>query len=426
MRNYLIVILFIFIAETTFAQNSLQYYLNNAEQSSPLLQKQSNNENIIELDLKQFNAIYKSPNISLNSSVIFSPIINKESGKNTLKWASSGSSNYIGHDLNATDGGIYQALVSVNQPLFTHKYSEAQKFNADIARQQLANTIELTKAELKQTVTHQYILCVLSQKQKENLQNVIQLINNQIEKMALLVESGQCRIVDYKLLQIELSDKQIELEQINNTCNENRNALNLLCGITDTTQVSFADTNLELNITTPNSSLFASQFQLDSLSLVADQKLFNLQYLPQVNAFADAGLNATYQPTLNRLGMSLGLSFKWNLFDGHQRQINNNKVKFNLQNIAVDQNYFTSQNTIRKQNLLQQIDNADKQIKLCLRQLTECENLLKMYQTEVDKGLVSVLELKTLTQDILTKQQNITNLQMAKEILINAYNYWNL
>lgn len=425
-RNIIILAVASCFCAVGFSQNSLQNYIEFAEQNSPLLQKQENNNKIIDLDLMQFNAIYKSPNINLNSNAIFSPILSKDGNTNKVEWVSSGSSDYIGYDLGASNGGQYQALISVEQPLFTDKYIAAHQNKAALLVERNSNLTQLTKAELNQVVTHQYILCVQSQKQKENIQNTISVLHEQIQEMQHFVEAGIYKLIDLKLLEIELGNNQIEEERLNGLYLDNFNTLNLLCGITDTTIFDLEEINLDLNLPSQTPSLFTQQFKLDSLSISASQNIFNLRYLPQISAFGDAGLNATYQPALNRMGFSVGLALKWNLFDGHQRKINDEKAIIQLSNIEIDRNYFESQNDIRKKNILNQIENLDKQLGLIDKQLSEYENLLELYKIEIRESLISVLELKTLIRELSVKQQIKTNTIMAKEILINSYNYWNL
>ncbi len=421
----LILLIGLFLAFNVQAQNNLDFYIHQAEQNSPLLQKQENNKILIELDLKQFNAIYKTPIVNLNSNVLFSPIVSLNGNTKKLEWVSAGSNDYYGYDLGATNGGQYQAMVSVSQPLFTRKYLEAQQNNANLLQEQNLNTAQLTKAELKQTVTHQYILCVLSQKQQENIQQTIQVLQEQVQQMQALVKAGVYKLIDLKLLEIELQNNRIEEEQLSGNYRDNFNALKLLCGINDSSVNALEEINLRLN-TPSQTNLFTSQFRLDSLSIKAAQENYNLKYLPQINAFGDAGLNATYLPGFNRLGFSVGLSLTWNLFDGHQQKINDEKTSIQLSNINTDLKYFESQNDIRKRNLLSQIDNLDKQLSLIDKQLSEYENLLELYKIEIKESLISVLELKTIIREISAKQQIKTNTLMSKEILINAYNYWNL
>ncbi|WP_369048373.1 TolC family protein [Tenacibaculum sp. UWU-22] len=426
MKIGIILIALICCYTTAFSQKSLQYYIEKAEQNSPLLQKQQNNEKIIALDLKQFNAVYKSPKISLSGNVLFAPIISLDGNTKKIEWVSRESSNYWGYDLGATNGGQFQALVSVNQPLFTNKYITTQQNKASVLHEKNSNITQLTKAELKQAVTHQYILCVQSQKQKENIQHVIEVLIEQLQQMQPLVRSGVYKLIDLKLLEIELENNQIEEKRLSGLFLDNFNALKLLCGINDSTLSSLEEVNILLNSPSQTTSLFASQFKLDSLLVKAEQENYKLKYLPQVGVFGDAGLNATYQPSFKRFGFSVGLSFTWDLFDGHQQKINDKKSIIQIANIETDRKYFENQNNIRKKNILSQIANLDDQLLLIDKQLAAYNQLLKLYKVEIKEGLISILELKTLIREISVKQQIKTDTLMTKEILINSYNYWNL
>ena len=165
--------------------------------------------------------------------------------------------------------------------------------------------------------------------------------------MKPLVDAGIYKLIDLKLLEIALKNSQIDYERLSGEYLNNFNALNLLCGIDDTTLHNLDTIDLQLNSLQHNQSLFSSQFTLDSLSVNANQKIFELQYLPQINAFGDAGLNATYNPAPNRLGASIGVSLNWNIFDGHQKQIKKEQSQIQLENIETDRKYFENQNHIR-------------------------------------------------------------------------------
>jgi len=427
MRKHIIIT--ICILGITFTLNAqaynLNYFIENALVNSPLLKKQANNNKIIDLDLKQFNAIYKSPKISLNSNILFAPIISKDGTTNKFQLTSSGSTNYIGYDLGASNGGQYQAITSITQPLFTAKQYSVQKNKVLLTKSKNENKIDLTKADLKQLVTHQYILCLQAQKKQENNKKIIQVIKTQLERMKFLVKSGVYKYSDLKLLEIELLNWQIAYKRSTTDYLTNFNALNMLSGIQNSKVFALEDLQLVLNLSPKKQSIFLKQYALDSLSISAAQKISELKYKPQVSAFGDAGLNATYTPSIDRLGFSVGLSLNWNLFDGNQKQLNRKQNKILLDNIIIDKNYFENQNTIRKNNILSEIESVNNQLLLIDNQLKKYNDLLDLYKIEIDKSLISVLELKTVINDIAAKKQEKSNTLMLKEILINSYNYWN-
>ena len=424
MKHYFSLII-LSLSIQLYAQKSLDYFVNEAYKNSPLLQKQSNENSILDLDIKQFKKIYKSPTVTLNANVLFAPIISSDNGKTRLELVSQGSNKYYGYDLGASNGGQYQALLSVNQPLFTKKHLAAQKSKANVLKEKYANQVALTKLELKQTVTHQYILCLQAKKSIENAIEINQILKSQIDEMKPLVNAGILKYIDLKWIEIALSNNQIEQERLKTEYQSNVNALNLLCDIQTDKITDLAPINLHLSNPIQANSVFTNQYKIDSLVIQSDQKIADLQYLPQINAYGDVGLNATYLPTLNRLGFSVGIGLNWNLFDGHQQKIKEQQNQIKLDNLQYDKEYFVNQNTIRKNNLLAQMQSLDRQLSLINQQLKSYQNILQLYQAELKEGLVSVLELKTVIKEIALKKQAKTNLILSKQILINAYNYWN-
>ncbi len=423
--KYLFFLLLLLLSLQSFAQNNLDFYVNKALKNSPLLQKQNNENNILDLDIKLFEKIYNSPTVSLNANVIFAPIISTDNNNTKFELASAGANNYYGYDLGASNGGQYQALVSVNQPLFTKKYLEAQKSKTTILKEKYENQVVLTKLELKQAVTHQYILCIQSKKSIDNAIEINDILQTQIDEMKPMVNAGILKYIDLKWIEIALKNNQIEQERLKTEYQSNINALNLLCGIESNKIADLETIDLQLSNPFQKNSVFINQYKLDSLMVQSDQKIANLKYLPQVNAFGDVGLNATYLPTLNRLGFSVGMSLSWNLFDGHQQKLKEQQNQIKLENLKYDKAYFVNQNAIRKNSLLAQIQSLDKQLNLINQQLETYQNLLKLYQVELKEGLVSVLELKTVIKEIALQKQAKTNLILSKQIIINSYNYWN-
>lgn len=420
--------LFLFLLLLSFqlhAQNSLDYYVNKALKNSPLLQKQNNENNILDLDIKQFEKIYNSPTVDLNANVLFAPIISTDNGNTKFELASAGANKYYGYDLGASNGGQYQALVSVNQPLFTKQHLNAQKTKANVLKEKYANQVTLTKLELKQTVTHQYILCLQAEKNIENTKEIIQILKSQLKEMNPLVNAGILKYIDLKWIEIALKNNQIEQERLKSEYQSNVLALNLLCGIKNTNITYLEPINLQLSNPLTTNSIFTNQYKIDSLIVQSDQKITNLKYLPQVNAFGDVGLNATYLPKPNRMGFSVGMSLSWNLFDGHQQKLKEQQNQIKLENLQYDKAYFVNQNTIRKNNLLTQMQSLEKQLVLINQQLKTYQDLLQLYQVELKEGLISVLELKTVIKEIALKKQAKTNLKLSKQVIINAYNYWN-
>jgi len=401
------------------------YYLGHAKENSPLINQSNNEKKIISLDLQQMNRILYKPEINVISGFTFSPVISRDNNDGGFHLVSEGATDYIGHDLALTDGGQYQALVSMRQPLLSGSKYRAYENKADISQQINENNITLTIHELEQVVGYQYLLCIRSLKEAENSLSLIASIKEQYALIKKLVENGVYKQTDLMLMQIELENYNVEYEGYRAEYISNLYDLNLICGISDTTIVGLRDIEFEINPAPVAGSGFLTGFKLDSLNILSEQAVNELRYKPQLDLFADAGLNAVYLPYPRRLGLSAGLALTWNIFDGHQKNIQREKSAVNLHTLEFRKNNFMTQNEISKNKVLKQINSVDERILLNEKQAARYEHLAEAFSKELSIGEASVMDYKNLLKDIFAKKQESLQLKMEKQFLINSYNFLN-
>ncbi|MEO8759403.1 MAG: TolC family protein, partial [Bacteroidia bacterium] len=185
--------------------------------------------------------------------------------------------------------------------------------------------------------------------------------------------------------------------------------------------------DLDLILNSPKgSSNFNEKFRLDSLNLLAVQKIFDLRYKPQLNSFANAGLNGVYVPTLpNRFGVSAGLNFSVYIFDGRQRVLNKKKTDVLIKSTQSYKSNFIIQNTLRKTRILGEIVSLNERILTSKNQLSDYKQLLEYYKKEVITGQQSVTSYILTMKNLAAIQRDYVLMQTSKQLLINMYNYWN-
>jgi len=406
-------------------QRDLNYYLEEAQLNSPLLQKNKNNSRIIDLDLLQTERILKNPVINLESNLLFAPIITHTTNSNRLDLVSNGSDNYTGYDLAISNGGQYQAFLTLKQPLLGKSNLKVYTQKSDISKKQNNNSTSLTIHEIEQLVSYQYILCIKSNVQIKNEKQLIAQLNDQLNVMQKLVNSAVYKQTDLLLLQIEKQNLEISNKAFEDDYKSNLYDLNLLCGIKDSSRVDIQESYLQMRPEISSQSMFLTSYKLDSLGIMADQSISELKYKPQLNLFANAGLNAVYIPTLNRLGFSAGLTFSWNLYDGNQRKLEREKSNVTINTLQFEKSHFITQLEINKNKIKSQINSLNERTVLIENQLKQYEKLYDAYQNELKQGLISVMDFKNLMKDITTKKQDFLLLKMEKQLLVNSYNYWN-
>jgi len=426
LKTYIILLLFLLIPAVIDArQQDLYFYLEQAKTNSPLINKSKNENKIAVLDLQQIRSILLKPEVNIVSGVLFAPIVSHDNNSNRFEWVSKGAEDYNGYDLASTDGGQYQALVSVKQPLLTGSKYQSYAKKADITGQINNNNIALTIHELEQVVGYQYILCIKSKMQTDNSLLLMKELDDQLKIMQKLVEHAIYKQTDLMLLQIEIQNYKADYKMFQADYMTNLYDLNLICGINDTSKVDLQDINFTLKPGNIVSSNFLTAYKLDSLNIMADQVINELKYKPQVDLLADAGLNAVYKPAFNRLGFSTGITLIWNIFDGNQRNIQREKSTINLQIIEFEKKTFMTQNDIGKNKILNQINAVNQRIISNEQQTDQYNKLYNVYSMELSQGEVSVMDYKNLLKDIAAKKQEIILLKMERQLLINTYNYLN-
>ena len=406
-------------------EKDLAYFLGLAKEKSPLINQATNEKRIAALDLQQINRILYKPEINLVSGFTFSPIISRDDNSGGFKLVSEGATDYIGHDLALTDGGQYQALLSVRQPLLSGSKYKAYVNQADISEKISENNIALTIHELEQVVRYQYLLCTGSAGEAENTLALVRDLEEQYRLIQKLVENGICKQTDLMLMQIELDNYKMEYKSYRAEYVSNLYDLNVICGISDTTVVRLKDIDLKLNPGLESKSGFLTGFRLDSLNILSGQSVSELKYKPQLDLFADAGLNAAYLPYPRRLGLSAGITFSWNIFDGHQRNIQREKSAVNLQTLEFRKNNFMTQNEISRNKILDQLNSVNERIMLNEKQVVQYKRLSEAYLKELSLGEASIMDYKNLLRDIADKSRELLQLNMEKQLLINSYNYLN-
>ncbi|MBA3664901.1 MAG: hypothetical protein H0W61_11935 [Bacteroidetes bacterium] len=407
------------------AQTDLSYYIGQAKSNSPLVRDNKYQSEANKIESERIKALYTKPQVTFNAAIAVAPIINRDNGASQFQLSPSDATNYSGYDIAASNGGVYQGMFNVTKPIFNAAKVGIATRQSSVAALINENTIRLSEHDIEKLVTDQYILCVQDLKQKDYIENLNQLISEQKVIINKLVGSGLLKQSDLLLVTIEQQTQQNALTLFKSTYRRDLMDLNILCGINDTGWVNLKDPELKLNANATQSN-FMEKYRLDSLNLIAGQQLFELKYKPQLSAFANAGLNGVYVPTLpNRLGFSTGLNFSVFLFDGKQKSLNKRKTDILIKSSQLYKSNFITVNTIRKNKILSEISSLNERIAVSENQIKDYKQLLEYYKTEVITGQQSVTAYILTVKNFGTLQRDYVLLLTTKQLLINTYNYWN-
>lgn len=420
------IILFFFLTITAGAQHhDADYYIEQAKANSPLINRTQNENKIAGLDLEQLKRSLSKPEINLEAGILLSPVISHDNGRNRLEVVSKDVTNYNGYDMAITDGGQYQSVVSLKQPLFTGSSVRTYENITNVSRQINENVISLTEHELERVVVQQYIVCLKAQKSVDLSREFLTQAEGNLRLMKKLVENAVYSESDLMILGIENDNFRLDLETFLSDYKNNLADLNILCGIADTAIVDLPDINLQLNKTNTSASSFLTAYFLDSLNVAAEQSVFELKYKPQLGFFANAGLNAVYLPAFNRLGVSTGLTFSWNIFDGWQRNIQIQKSEISKQSLDFEKRNFIRQQDVNRKNIDAQLELIDNKMLLITNQINQYTQLIQVYNARLMAGDIQIMDYKNLLKDFAAKKHDLIVLGLEKQSLISYANFWN-
>lgn len=411
------------LAHSGHCQRSLAYYLEQAEANSTQIYR---NQNLIaanELEGDRLRAEFTKPQVSLAADYLVSPYFNNGGAFITTTPADRA----VGYDPAITNGGLYAALISVNQPLFNNVRFRTNYQQVLLQNQSYRYENQRTLNDLTKAITDQYILTYRDQEQIQNSRDVVQLLTEQLSIAERLVNAGVFKRSDYLLLSIEQKARQADLLNFQTAFFNDLIALDTLAAVTQSPDtVILAEPDLFLQAPTDSTSRFFRQYALDSQRIETTQQVTNLIYKPQVSLTADGGLNATTLTNLPRkVGFSAGVSFRWLLFDGYQRRINERKNLLLQETVRARQQRFINQQTVRFRRITRAIDLLNEKITLLQGELTDYRAVLEDYRNQVATGQLSVIDYVNTIKSFILLQNELTIARADQRTLINEYNYWN-
>jgi outer membrane protein TolC len=367
-------------------------------------------------------AVLQSPKAYISSELLVAPYLNNN-GK-VIDIAPSDKA--VGYDIGITNGGLYSILFNLELPLLKRKQVVHLQEQIRVEVEKLKTRLSLIETELRRSVGSLYFDALAQQASVESNRKNTALLNEEFQMIKTLTSKGLFRISDYKMMELELKADSIDLNTSVNDLELAIRQLKATCGIRNRDILTLTYPQLITTEPINKPSLFIRLYSHDSLATVSQQKVFNDRYLLQLSAFANSGLNSNSIPNMQRhVGMSAGLLLTYNLFDGHQKKINEDQQLLRIDEAAHQKELKLNEVRTQADAFLQNIGKVrnelikEKQIQI------EYKQLLELYQDEVKRAQMSVIDLITF----LKKYSSINLAVSIKEItlnkLINEYNYWN-
>lgn len=418
-------ILFFFFTLFVNAQEvkELDFFTAKGVENAPVLLENDNLLKIGELQNSIITAQNKAFQVNATSEVLVAPYFNNN-GK-LMDITTTPTNNAFGYDVGITNGGLYSAQINVTKNLFNQAITNNLLFQNKIQNNTIALSSEEITHNIIKNITDSYILAYQLQLQEDFTKEILKDLEKRLQVVELLVKRAVLMESDYLLLQLDVEGKKLELEQIQNNLEAAIIQLYSLSG----TPIGFVEKLVAPNfnnVSKPSQFFYEKKFENDSLQILANQKVYENQYKPQVTAYANTGLNAVEIPNIDRrFGASAGLRLTIPIYDGKQRKYNEQQSLLKVENLQ----FYKDNSKIQLDNNIisieQQIQALAENMELLNKQLEKQKNILEIYKGKLVQGQVSIVDYLNVIQNY--KLNSYTKLQMQTNywLLQSQYNYIN-
>ena len=386
---------------------SLDFYIKQGIQNSPLLKDLNNQLSASAIDSLLVRAA-KKPQIEARSQLQYSPYYDN-----------------FGYDEVITDGGNYQAVAAVTQNIFNRRELENKFRSLEIQKQSLGNSAKLSVAELKKTITDQYITSYSDYSDLQFNRSFLDLMANENELVRQFAENGIWSQSDYLSLLVETQGQEVLVRQLRNQYTKDLRLLNQLCGLNDTLTWELTEPRLGLpGASDYINSPFFMQFVIDSMRLANDRNALSIKYRPKINWFADAGvLTSTLNNFYRHFGYSVGASLSIPIYDGQQKDLESRKISLYENTVANYRAKYIKQYDQLLFQLKDELAGAEKVKAQINIQLATTKQLIASLKAQLEIGQVRMTEYINAIKNYrnINRNLNLVNIRMLQ--IRNEINY---
>lgn len=409
MKFYLTFIV-ILITCSCFAQTrTLDYFLQQARDNSPLIKDYNNQILSNQLDSLILRASLKTQ-VSFISSNSYAPVIKG-----------------YGYDEAITNGANISAVVQANRNFLTKGNVASQLATIRLQSQALLDTIAITQQDLTRTVTEQYITAYGSLVTMDFNNEVYNLLKKEEVVLKKLTQSSVYKQADYLAFYVTLQQQQFAFLQSQIQYNTDYLTLNYLAGVVDTNiarieQPGINDT-MQFNF---YNSVFYRRFTTDSLRLANEKTLVDYNYRPKFGAYTDAGYNSSLLTTpYKNLGVSFGVSVTVPIYDGHQKELRHSQIDLRERTRLTNKSYLLNQYRQQIAQLNQQLHASDLLVKTINDQIKYINTLLTANAKLLETGDIKISDYVLAITNYMNARNLLNQNYINRLRIANQINYWN-
>ena len=381
----------------------LDDFLVIARQNSPLLRETANQVRQNALD-SLVRARQNGVQVAGIGSALYYPSVTNNKGENV-----------VGYDNAVTNGGNYAAIAQATKPILNRFQLQNDYRILASQGQVLRNTGRLSALDLRRNITDQFLTAYAAERQLTFSRSLLGQLRQQDTQLRKLVNAGIFKQTQYLSFYLSVRTQEVTVEQDRLAYRRELGTLRFLAGVTDTTLAPLEAPAPPSH--RPLAGLLAPsqrQYTLDSLRLQLDRRAIDANYRPKLNAVLDAGLqSSSYLPfaLAHSIGFGGGLQLAIPVFDGHQRQLQYQRIELSEQSRRGYRQFLTAQRRQQYNQLEGLIRASDALLVRIREQVRVADALVGAARQQLATGDVAILDYLNLVTSYRTLQFSLTQAQ---------------
>ncbi|WP_316831520.1 TolC family protein [Pedobacter aquatilis] len=389
-------------------RRNLSYFLNQAQNSSPVLKDLKGQKNAAGIDSLIIKAT-AGVQLTANAAGLYAPIIKG-----------------YGYDEVLSNGQSLEGYLNLGYDLMNKKRIQNQLESVKLQRDSLNYATSSSLFDLNRSVTDQYLMAYASQEQLNFNKDVVVLLEKENVLLKTLTRSNVYKQSEYLTFLVTLQQQQLATKQAEIQFQNDYAKLAYLSGIRDTTKTTLVEPKLQDSLLLSDNSFFLKKFEVDSMKNLNQKKAVDLNYKPKLGVFANGGYSSSLvlQPYKN-FGTSVGFTFSVPIYDGHQRKMQYSKLNIANETIGNYRDFFKTQQAQQLQLIRQQIAQTNTLFSKINEQIKFSKSLVDVDIKLMHTGDLRVADFIIAINNYLSAQTLLRQTTINRLKLINQYNYWN-
>ncbi len=408
--KYFFIVTIVFITCSTYGQtHTLDYFIRQAKENSPLIKDYNNQILSNRIDSLILRALLKTQ-VNFISSNSYAPIIKD-----------------YGYDEAITNNANISAVVQANRNFLTKNNVASQLAFIRLKSQALLDTIRISEQDLVRTVAEQYITAYGDMVVMDFNQEIYDLLKKEEIILKKLTQASVYKQADYLAFYVTLQQQQFTYLQSQIQYNTDYLTLNYLTGIVDTSIDRIERPGLNDSMQFDfNSSVFYQRFTTDSLRLATEKALIGYEYRPRIGAYTDAGYNSSLLTTpYKNFGVSFGFSLTVPIYNAHQKELRLSQVDIRERTRLTNKSFFINQYKQQVAQLNQQLHASDLLVRTINEQIKYINTLLSANAKLLETGDIKISDYVLAITNYMNAR-NLLNLNYINRLrIVNQINYWN-